>query len=395
MAPTSQRSEKAVATRLAVVGPFPPVRGGIAHFDEQAAEALEERGHDVMRVPFRRLYPRFVFPGRSQYEPGAGPDPSSRLTATSFLEWRRLGRRLAHEGVDAVIVAYWTPLLAPAAGIIARRSGRPVVGLVHNAIPHEPIPGGRRLARWFLSGCDAVLTLSDGVARDVRELGFAGPIATTPHPVYDRFPDGPARDEARARLRIDPRATLLLFFGLVRAYKGVDLLIEALPAIRERLGNVVLIIAGEWYQKSEPVKARIRELGLEDIVIIEDAYVPDERVALLFSAADMAVLPYRGGTQSGVLETAARYGTPTVVTDIPGLADVVRRYDSGIVAHREDIGGLAAAVVDAREQAAGLAEGARRMAAAHGWGPFCETVEWVVDLARTGRASADPRTEAR
>lgn len=367
-------------TRVAVVSPFPPVRGGISHFAARASDALQAGGHEVVRCSFKRQYPDFLFPGRSQFESGRAADPAALIDGMNPFSWMKAGRRLRDSKPDIVLAAYWTPILAPATGIVAGKAGAPVLALVHNARPHERLPGGDTLARWFFGRCAGVLTLSNVVANQVRELGFSGPLRTTPHPVYDRFGDAPARDDARRQLGLDPEAPVLLFFGLVRSYKGLDVLIEALAGVRQTAPAALLVVAGEWYEPRGPVARRIAELGLEDAVVIHDAYVPDESVPALFSAADVVVLPYRSATQSGVLETAAAYGVPVVVTDVGALAAPVLEFGSGRVVLPEDAEALASAileVIDPEKQPA-FRTGALRLASAHGWTPFVEAFEGLV-----------------
>lgn len=380
-------------TRVAVVSPFPPVRGGISHFAARASDALLSGGHEVVRCSFKRQYPDFLFPGRSQFEPGRMADPDALIDGTNPFSWMTAGRWLRDAKPDVVLAAYWTPILAPATGIVAGKAGAPVLALVHNARPHERIPGGDALARWFFGRCAGVLTLSNVVADHVRDLGFSGPLCTTPHPVYDRFGDAPARDEARRQLGLDPDAPVLLFFGLVRSYKGLDVLIEALAGVRRTAPSARLVVAGEWYEPREPVARRIAELGLQDAVRIDDAYVPDERVPALFSAADVVVLPYRSGTQSGVLETASAYGVPVVVTDVGALAAPVQEFGSGRVVLSGDSVALASAILEVidPEKRPAYREGALRMASAHGWTPFVEAFEGLVGEV-SGRAQ---RQEAR
>lgn len=367
------------ARALVLVGPFPPLRGGIAQFDARSAHALRARGHAVSAVSFSRLYPRLLFPGRSPWIEGGrrGGEAAAVIDAVRPDSWPRAARLIRDLQADAVLAAYWSPVVAPALGWIGRRSGAPVIAVVHNARPHERLPLSDRLGRYFLSGCDGVLTLSEGVADDVRTLGFQGPVQVTPHPSYDPPPALPPVRSARAELGLPEAGPVLLFFGLVRPYKGLDVLIEAMPAIVSTHPGTTLMVAGEWYGDAMPARRRIEALGLADRVRIDDRYIPDDELPVLFGAADLVVQPYRSATQSGVLLMAASFGVPGVVTDVGDLAAPMRAHGAGVVVPPNDPEALAAGVCEALEPArhARLSEGAVALAAARGWDGFAAAVE--------------------
>lgn len=373
--------------RIAVLGPFPPLRGGIAQFDARILHALRARGHDLSAVSFSRLYPGILFPGRSQREPvesslGEGAEV---VDSVNPLSWLRAARMIRETAPDVLITAYWSPALAPALGTANRHSGAPTIAVVHNASPHESIPFGRMLTKWFLRSCRGVLALSDAVADDVRRLGFDGPIAVTPHPAYDAPDRLPSVAASRAALGLPPTGPVLLFFGLVRAYKGVDILIEAMPKILAARPDATLLVAGEWYADASPTRKRIGELNLGDRVRIDDRYLPSSEFGNIFGAADIVVQPYRSATQSGVLQLAASHGVPCVVTDVGGLADPVRKHEAGIVVPPGDPGALAAGVLEALEpdRLGMLGRGAYRMVDAHGWDSFCEALESLINRTTT------------
>ncbi len=338
-------------------------------------------------VSFSRLYPDLLFPGRSQREPGgaSGGGASEVVDSMNPLSWRRAGRLIRSTAPDAVVAAYWSPALAPALGAVCRHSGVPAIGVVHNASPHESMPFSGPLTRWFLRSCRAVVVLSEGVADDVRALGFAGPVEVTPHPAYDVEDRPPPAAASRAALGLPPTGPVLLFFGLVRAYKGVDLLVEAMPRILAAHPDATLLIAGEWYADAASTRARIGELDLSDRVRLEDRYLPSSELATVFSAADLVVQPYRSATQSGVLQLAASHGVPCVVTDVGGLADPVRKHGAGVVVAPGDPDALAAGVGEALApgRLEVLAKGALGMADAHGWDAFCETLETLIHRTTT------------
>lgn len=225
-----------------------------------------------------------------------------------------------------VVVRFWLPFMGPALGALSRylrKKGITVIGLVDNAIPHESRNFDRRLSNLFFRNADAFFTLSDSVADDLRMLAPGKPIDTSPHPVYDLFGDKISMSEARRQLGLDPDKRYILFFGFVRAYKGLDLLIEALgkPAVKDQ--NIHLIVAGEFYESEEKYTQKIQQLGLTDRVIIRSDYIPQEEVKAYFCAANLITQTYRTATQSGVTQIAYHFERPMLVTDVGGLAEIV------------------------------------------------------------------------
>jgi D-inositol-3-phosphate glycosyltransferase len=370
---------------LALVGPLYPYRGGIAHFTQSLGRRLEARGHRVSAVTFRRQYPERLFPGRTQFEqtrPADAFDAPRLLDTVDPLSWERTARHLRSLAPDAVVFQHWMPFVAPALGSVARRLGDVRrLAVVHNALPHERRPGDRLLTRYALRAMDGLVVLSDSVRRDVERLAPDVPVLQRAHPVYDFFGEPVPRTEARAALNLPADAPVLLFFGFVREYKGLRVLLDAMPQIRERVPGVRLVVAGEFYDDEAPYRAQVRRLGLGDAVRFDAEYIPNERVAHYFGAADLVVQPYLSATQSGVAQIAYHFERPLVTTDVGGLAETVPP-DAGLVVPPENPAALADAVVRFFEEgmAAELAVGVRRMRAATGWEPLCDAVE---TLART------------
>ncbi|OZC04146.1 hypothetical protein BSZ36_14840 [Rubricoccus marinus] len=380
-----------MSRRFALLGPFAPYRGGIAHFHDALADGLEARGHDVLRLSFRRQYPGVLFPGTSQLEPdaaasgasglgGASGEPPPRVLDTlNPLAWRRAVREVREWRADAMVFPYWMSFFAPMWGGIVRGLAPdiPSVGLVHNALPHERRPGDRPLARYALGRCEGLVTLSDRVRLDVQALGLGEtPARQVAHPAYRQFGDALPRGEARAALGIPPEAPLLLFFGFVRAYKGLSVLLEALPAIRQRLPGVQLIVAGEFYDDRAPYDAQIARLGIGDAVRIESGYASGERVRLLFSAADLVVQPYVSATQSGVAQVAFGLGRPVLTTDVGGLAEAIG--EGGLVVPPGDPAPLAESALRFFQEPGvrqRLTAGAAAQGDAGDWGPVVDAVE--------------------
>ena len=380
--------ESAHRQRIVVVGPFPPYRGGIAHFTQATYRGLLARGHDVCPVSFSRQYPGFLFPGKTQFEPGWSPRGEGRpsgeaprlLSSLNPLTWLQTARYLTRHAPDAVVIQYWMPFFAPSLGMVARwlqRRGTRVIGVVHNALPHERRPGDRFLSRFFLQSCDAIVVLSEAVEKDIRKLDVRGEVRRAEHPVFDHFGEALPKQEARRRLGLPENAPVLLFFGFIRQYKGLLVLLDAMPSITRRLPDVRLVVAGEFYDDPAPYHAQIRRHGLEDHVLLHPDYIPEGEVAHYFSASDVVVQPYLSATQSGIAQIAFHFGRPLVVTDVGGLAEVVPHEEAGLVVPPSDPEALAAAVVRFFEEdlSEKLTSGVQRARQNHSWDRLYEAIE--------------------
>lgn len=376
--------------RIRFVGALPPYRGGISHFTQRTALGMRERGHEVEGITFSRQYPSFLFPGKSQVAPVEGDElrASRWIDTLNPWSWWQCARRLREDAPDAVVFNYWMPFFAPAYGSIARGIASRVPArlcIAHNAIPHESRPGDRALTRWFLRSCDAFLALSREVEADLRELGAPGPVVYSPHPIYDVFGEGVDRSVARQELGIDPQAPVVLFFGYVRPYKGLDVLLDAFHLARQTRPDLKLMVVGEFYAGETETRAKLRELGLEDGVRLVADYVPNEQVPLWFSACDVVAQPYLSATQSGVAQVAYQFERPVILTDVGGLAEIVPHERAGFVVPPRDPEALAAALVRFFEEdwaerlTAGVREERRRFA----WEPFFERVEELVEACLT------------
>jgi glycosyltransferase involved in cell wall biosynthesis len=351
--------------RVALMGPLPPYRGGIARVGGRLAAALSRRV-EVDRVTFSRQYPRTLLPGRTQLEPGDDPGspPAQRLLdSLDPRSWRRTGRFLAEREPGAVLLSHWQPFFVPAClGTLralrshARRAPH-VSLLLHTVRPHEPFPGSRALVARLLRRADSAVALSATVASQVRAIRPELPLLESAHPAFDDLPDAPPREEARRKLGLPARPTLL-FFGFVRSYKGVDVLLDALPRVWERV-DAQLVVAGEAVAGGRRLESRLRDLDARETRLTwRPGYASDAEVSLLFGAADAVVLPYRAGVQSGVLETAFAYGRPVVATHVGAFAEDVREGKDGLLVPPEDAGALAEAIVQL------LSGGAERLAPA-------------------------------
>lgn len=373
--------------RVVLLGPYPPYRGGIAHFATTVRRELAARGHDVWAITFSRQYPSFLFPGRTEFEnrPSTEVIPAPRmLDSLNPLSWRRTGRRIRQIDPQAVIYSYWLPFFAPAYARVMRASGRGRrhVAIVHNALPHERKPGDALLTRYFLRRCDAILTMSEQVENDVVRLIPQAAVQRVAHPIYDLFGDPPSAAEARRALGLPADGPVGLFFGFVRPYKGLQVLLAALPAIVAAVPDFRLVVAGEFYEPRARYEKMIDAAGLAEHVLLVDAYIASEEVGRYFAAADVVIQPYVSATQSGVAQIAWRFGKPLIVTDVGGLAEVVPHEVAGLVVNPNDPAGLASAVVrffrdDLHDR---LRDGALEQREKYGWDPLVDTLEQMAGI---------------
>ncbi len=333
--------------RIAFLSVFYPFRGGIAQFNAHLLEALSE-GNEVRAFNFTRQYPGFLFPGQTQYvtpQDKATPIESTRLldSANPFT-WRRTGRAILRWKPDVVVFSYWMSYFVPSHAPVARmlrRHGVKVVTVVHNAIPHEPKFFDKPLARRLFRLSDVLVSMCDAVTADIRSLCPDACIVQRPHPVYDHFGKKLDKAEAQKALGLDPQRRTLLFFGLIRDYKGLDLLIDAMPALGP---DYQLVIAGESYGSFEKYQAQIDASGCADRIHVFNRYIDDDAVPGFFSAADVCVLPYRSATQSGVTAIALHFEVPVVATPVGGLAESIERPGIGVMARDITAQGVADAV---------------------------------------------------
>ena len=316
--------------KIIIIGTAYPYRGGLAAFNERLAREFVAEGHDVKMMTFTLQYPNFLFPGKTQYSEENPPRDlciERCIHSVNPFNWIKVGRQLKKEKADWVVFAYWMSFFAPCFGTIARLDRRPdscMVALVHNMIPHEPTLLDKLFPRYFINGMDRFVALSASVADDIDRLDrHRKPKAVSPHPVYDNYGALATREEAAEKLGLRTSDRYLLFFGFIRRYKGLDLLLDALADPRLKTLPVKLLVAGEFYDKPEFYLNKIKALRLEDRVILHSDFIPDDRVRYYFSLADMVVQPYRSATQSGVSQIAYHFEKPILVTKVGGLPEIV------------------------------------------------------------------------
>jgi glycosyltransferase involved in cell wall biosynthesis len=366
--------------KAAILGPTYPHRGGIAHYTTLLARALHAR-HTLSIVSFRRLYPGFLFPGTTQFdasadriEPPVPPEPI--LDSVNPITWARAGARLRGLDPDFLVVPWWHPFFGPSLGTAARGSRcRARIFLCHNVAPHEGTPLDRILTTYGLGGADAFLVHARSEAEKLEGLAKGRPVRVHPHPSYEIFSrSAPSREEARRALDLDGR--VILFFGYVRPYKGLEDLLQALILARPDAWDR-LVVVGEFYEPPERYRPWLTDPKLRDRVRVVNRYVPNEEVARYFAAADVAALPYREATGSGIAQIAFGAGLPVIATRTGGLEEVVEEGVSGLLVPTRDPAALARALERFFDEGmgerlrAGVLAGRRRF----GWEALVDAIE--------------------
>lgn len=322
-----------------IIGSAYPLRGGgLATFNERLAKAFMEEGYLVRIETFSLQYPSFLFPGKTQYSEDSAPkDLNIKVSVNSInpINWLKVGRRLKKEKPDLVVLRYWIPFISPSLGTIARRIRKnkhsKVVAITDNVIPHEKRPGDSLLSKYFINSVDAFVTMSKAVMEDLNQFDQKKPRLFNPHPLYDNFGSSVAVKEARKKLEIPEKGKYLLFFGFIRDYKGLDLLLEAMTDSRIKEEGIKLIIAGEFYSGEDRYLAYIKEHQLEDQLYLHTDFIANEEVRYYFSAADLVVQPYKTATQSGVTQVGYHFEKPMLVTHVGGLPEIILHDKTGFV----------------------------------------------------------------
>jgi len=338
------------AVKVDILGPVYPYRGGIAHYTTRLYRELHETGVDVRVLNLRRQYPRALFPGSTQTDSSEEPfrvENVRLLDSMNPLSWRETVRAIRARETTHLIVQWWHPFFAPSFGAVAwgaRRLGVHVSFICHNVLPHEPSPVDRTLARAAYRHADRFVVHAQQEAARLESLvGANVEITVSPHPVYDAFAPPPDLDRASARVKLglEMDTPVVLFFGLIRRYKGLDILFDALARTRP---EVEAIVVGECYEDVEIYRAQLRALGLEARVRFEPRYAANEEVPALFAAADVVALPYRNATQSGIVQIAYASQRPVITTRVGGLPDVVFEGETGLLVPPSDAMALASAI---------------------------------------------------
>ena len=345
-------------SKIVIIGPAYPLRGGLATFDQRLAKQFNDEGHDCIIYSFSLQYPSFLFPGTTQYSSDPPPENLKIVTAINSvnpLNWIKVGNELRKLRPDIIVVRYWLPFMGPALGTLLRKAKKnghtKIIAITDNILPHERRPGDIPFTKYFLRSCDAFITMSEKVMLDLRQFEKSKPAKQVLHPLYDNFGSPVDKLEARRKLGIPEDFFIILFFGFIRKYKGVDLLLDALAKLKsvDRRPSTVdpttirILIAGEFYEDDKPYRDQIDRLGLENYLILKTNFIPDNEVKYYFSAADLVIQPYRNATQSGVTPLSYHFEKPMIVTNVGSLPDLVPHEKVGIVSE-PDATSLAAAI---------------------------------------------------
>ena len=322
--------------KVIIIGPAYPLRGGLASFDERLARAFMAEGDTAIIYTFSLQYPKILFPGKTQYSEDPAPkDLDIRVCINSIqpFNWISVGNKIAKEHADIILIRYWMPFMAPALGTILRRVRKNkktrIICLADNVIPHEKFPFQNQLTKYFFQPIDGFITMSDSVMKDLR-VYTQKPAQLVAHPLYDDFGEPLNKDVARIFLDINPKAKFILFFGFIRKYKGLDLLLQSMNILQKKGSDIQLLVAGEFYEDSAPYDQIIKENNLQN-VILRTHFIADSEVKYYMSAADFVIQPYRNATQSGVTPLAYHFGKPMLVTNVGGLPDLVPDGKVGVV----------------------------------------------------------------
>ncbi len=324
--------------KIVLIGTAYPYRGGLASFNERLMQQFKDEGESVEIQTFSLQYPSFLFPGKTQFcEEKASYDFKIERSVNSInpLSWIKMGRKLKREKPDIVIIKYWLPFMAPCFGSIARiiKSNKHtrIIAIADNIIPHEKRFFDNCFTKYFVSSVDCWIAMSKSVLQDIDLFDKKSPRILQPHPLFDNFGKAIERNEALMQMNLDSNKVNLLFFGLVREYKGLDLLFEALSDERLKSLPINLVVAGEFYDNYSKYEEMVKKLGLENIVIMENKFIENNDVAKYFCACDLVVLPYKTATQSGVTQIAYHFSKPMLVTNVGGLPEIVSDGKSGYV----------------------------------------------------------------
>lgn len=315
--------------KVAIIGPAHPLRGGLSTYNMILAAEFKKQGYDCRIYTFSLQYPSFLFPGTSQYSDEAAPENlhiEVCINSINPFNWLSSAKKIRSWKPDLVIFRYWLPFMGPCLGTLARllsfRSERRIVAITDNVIPHEKRPGDLIFTRYFLNGCHAFVSMSKAVLEDLKKFS-SKPAIYHPHPLYNSFGPAMEREKAVEQLQLDPAYRYILFFGFIRKYKGLDLLLKAFADPRLRAMPIKLIIAGEFYTDAQEYEEIIADYDLEDALVRHHHFIPDSQVNAYFCASDLVAQTYHHATQSGVTQIAYYYGIPMLVTRVGGLAELV------------------------------------------------------------------------
>lgn len=327
-----------MSKKIVLVGTAHPFRGGLASYNERLIKEFSDLGDEASIETFTLQYPNFLFPGKTQYSDSPKPEGieiNESVNSVNPLNWIKIGRKIKKQKPDYLIFKFWLPFMGPCFGTIARIAKKnkhtKVISIIDNIIPHEKRIGDKVLSNYFVKPIDGFIAMSHSVLEDLNTFDSQKPKLYNPHPLFDNFGELITRDEALTRLGLSKEKRYILFFGFVRDYKGLDLLLDAYADKRFRDTNIQLIVAGEYYNNEEKYKQQIKNLNLEGKIILKNDFIPNEEVKHYFRAADIVAQPYKNATQSGVTQIGYHFEKPMLVTNVGGLAELIPHNKVGYV----------------------------------------------------------------
>jgi D-inositol-3-phosphate glycosyltransferase len=360
-----------------------PYRGGIAVFTERLARAFQTEKDDVNISTFSLQYPNFLFPGKSQYSSSEKPknlDITSEVNSINPLNWLRIGIKIRKQKPDLLILKYWIPFLSPCLGTIARivrtNNHTKVIVIIDNLIPHEKRFGDNILNKYFINSVDAFVAMSKSVFNDLGKFDVNKKKVLGVHPLYDNFGKAISKKNAIEYLSLDHNYKYMLFFGIIRKYKGLDILLEAFSDNRLQNQNLKLMVAGEFYEEEKPYHDLIDKYNLSESVILDTKFIADNEVVNYFCAADIIVQPYKNATQSGVTQIAYHFEKPMLVTDVGGLKEIVPHNKAGYVCE-PNAKDVANSLVDffSKEKEAEFIDGVKEEKSKYSWKKMIENIK--------------------
>lgn len=335
----SVKSVNPTIKSVVIIGPAYPLRGGLATFNERLAKQFMQEGLNTSIYTFSLQYPGFLFPGTTQYSDASAPadlDIKIRINSMLPTNWVSVSMELKKRKPDLIVVRYWLPVMGPALGtilrIVKRNRHTKVVCIADNIIPHEKRFGDKPFTNYFIKPVDKFIVMSDRVMADLKKFDDAKPAVQVRHPLYDNFGENISKEAAREKLHIPAGEKVMLFFGFIRKYKGLDILFDAMKILQDKGSNIKLIVAGEFYEDKKPFEEQIENLRIANSLFLHTDFISDSEVKNFFCAADMVIQPYRNATQSGVTPLAYHFEVPMVVTNVGGLPDMVPDGKVGLVA---------------------------------------------------------------
>lgn len=330
------------AQKIIIIGPAYPLRGGgIATFNERLAKEFIDEGFDTTIYTFSYQYPSFLFPGTTQYssEPAPKNIPIKiKINSVNPFNWIKVGNELKKLKPDVIVVRYWLPFMGPCLGTILRRVKKnkhtKIICIADNIFPHEKRPGDNLFTKYFLKPIDGFITMSQKVLADLNQVTKNKPAQFVPHPLYDNFGEKISKEEARKHLQIYGEVHVLLFFGFIRKYKGLDILLRSMKILNTEFGikNLRLLIAGEFYEEEKNYEALLNDPAIKNNLILHTQFISNSDVKYYLCAADCVVQPYRNATQSGVTPLAYHFEIPMIVTNVGGLPSLVPDKKVGLIA---------------------------------------------------------------